>query len=125
MEHAPYETVNGWIRNVNLNPKHLIPALLKYSPTQNPRGNRDHQGIRYLEYAIRKFGNRDPAVHNMLLSFYVTQKDNNDVLISFLKADVGVIRCFTCLADRGRTGARICSMRCVCAASIIVYTRAS
>ena len=88
IEHVPYDMVNQWIRNVNLNPKHLIPALLKYSPEKNPAGVRDHQGIRYLEYCIKKLGNRDESVHNLLLSFYVTQAEYETALIAFLKAEV-------------------------------------
>lgn len=30
MENDPYETVNVWMRQSNLNPRHLIPALLRY-----------------------------------------------------------------------------------------------
>lgn len=30
MENDPYETVNVWMRQSNLNPRQLIPALLKY-----------------------------------------------------------------------------------------------
>lgn len=30
MENAPYETVNVWMRQPNLNPRQLIPALLRY-----------------------------------------------------------------------------------------------
>lgn len=92
VQKLPYETVNLWIRNVNLNPKHLIPALLKYRTDLNPDGILEHQGIRYLEYAIKKLGNRDEAVHNLLLSFYVTRPNNESTLIAFLKAEVTLIR---------------------------------
>lgn len=30
MENAPYETVNVWMRQPNLNPRQLIPSLLRY-----------------------------------------------------------------------------------------------
>lgn len=30
MENEPYETVNVWMRQNNLNPRQLIPALLRY-----------------------------------------------------------------------------------------------
>lgn len=30
MENDPYETVNVWMRQSNLNPRQLIPALLRY-----------------------------------------------------------------------------------------------
>ena len=51
MEHAPEETVNLWIRQNNLNPRHLIPALLKYN---NTTGNRVTQ-LRVIFYvALRR-----------------------------------------------------------------------
>jgi hypothetical protein len=31
MENEPHETVNVWMKQTNLNPRQLIPALLKYS----------------------------------------------------------------------------------------------
>lgn len=35
MEHIPYETVTVWMRQQpHLNPRRLLPALLKYDPTK-------------------------------------------------------------------------------------------
>lgn len=54
-------------------------------------GNRDNQAIRFLEYQVYKMGNRDPAVHNFLLSLYVTERGNDETLVAFLRADVGMV----------------------------------
>jgi len=35
MECMPYETVNMWIHEPKLNPRHLIPSLLKYDPKKS------------------------------------------------------------------------------------------
>ena len=88
MEHVPYETVNCWLRFPQLNPKHLIPGLLKYKPVNNPRGVTEHQGIRYLEHCVKRLNNTDPLVHNMLLSLYVAQEGNDETLIAFVKSPV-------------------------------------
>jgi hypothetical protein len=37
MEHVPEETINLWIRQSNLNPRHLIPALLRYTTSLHSR----------------------------------------------------------------------------------------
>lgn len=88
MEHAPIDTVNAWIKNLALNPKTLIAALLKYQPEKGLSSVREHQGIRYLEYCTKKLGNVDPAVHNFLLSLYVNECDGDDALNAFLMAEV-------------------------------------
>lgn len=36
MENAPYETVDVWMRQTNLNPRNLMPALLKYDHSKAP-----------------------------------------------------------------------------------------
>ena len=35
MENAPYDTVNVWMRQTELNPRNLIPALLKYDHSKS------------------------------------------------------------------------------------------
>jgi hypothetical protein len=36
MENAPSETVVVWMRQTNLNPRNLMPALLKYDHSKAP-----------------------------------------------------------------------------------------
>ncbi|KAJ3040940.1 hypothetical protein HDV00_010151 [Rhizophlyctis rosea] len=98
MEFAPYETVNAWIKQPNLNPRSLIPALLKYEMSGGTAGRSggvggataaetQNQAIRYLQYAIQKLGNTDRAVHNYLLSLYVGQSGpgREEGLLGFLR----------------------------------------
>lgn len=109
MENAPYETVNVWMRQPNLNPRQLIPSLLRYdhskiadkvSQVNHPseRACRytfndsddfwmyQNQAIRYLSHVVTTLGNTDPAVHNLLLTLYATQPTEDETaLLTFLK----------------------------------------
>ena len=38
------------------------------------------QAIRYLEFCIERLDNRDPAIHNYLLSLYIEQADDEALL---------------------------------------------
>ncbi|KAJ3009224.1 hypothetical protein HKX48_008089 [Thoreauomyces humboldtii] len=93
MEHAPFETVNAWIRQPNLNSRNLIPALLRYDASRTagePGAEGQNQAIRYLTYVTRNLANTDTAVHNYLLSLYIAQARPNDedVLLQFLQSHV-------------------------------------
>ncbi|KAJ1564074.1 hypothetical protein HK096_009739, partial [Nowakowskiella sp. JEL0078] len=91
MENAPQDTVNAWIKEPNLNPRSLVPSLLKYEISQH--GNHipveQNQAIRYLQYACQKLQNKDPLIHNYLLSLYVAQAtpDSEDDLLRFLSEE--------------------------------------
>ena len=88
MENAPYETVSAWTRQPNLNPRNLIPSLLKYDHKTLEPGAQN-QAIRYLSYVVTQMENTDPAIHNYLLTLYATQptRDETD-LREFLMTDV-------------------------------------
>ncbi|KAL6612789.1 Pep3/Vps18/deep orange family-domain-containing protein [Neocallimastix sp. 'constans'] len=89
MKCMPYETVNMWIHEPKLNPRHLIPSLLKYDP-QKSFGKEGiegkNQAIRYLNYVIQNLHNTDVTIHNYLLSLYAKQSTNEDCseLLEFL-----------------------------------------
>jgi hypothetical protein len=85
----PLETIAAWIKIGNgLNPKHLIPALLRFQ-VESPDGK--HQAMRYLSYCIDKLHNKDPVIHNYLVGLYVDQAAGGDAsgLMSFLRGDPG------------------------------------
>ncbi|KAK9761063.1 tethering complex subunit [Basidiobolus ranarum] len=85
MEYAPVETVNMWMRHTNLNPRNLIPALLKYDHSQLPEDTTQNQAIRYLQFVVQKMNNNDPVIHNYLLTLYTTQPtDDESDLLNFL-----------------------------------------
>eukprot|EP01061_Rhynchopus_euleeides_P007408 TRINITY_DN16458_c0_g1_i6.p2 TRINITY_DN16458_c0_g1~~TRINITY_DN16458_c0_g1_i6.p2 ORF type:complete len:284 (+),score=118.45 TRINITY_DN16458_c0_g1_i6:467-1318(+) len=87
IEHAPHTLISGWMARGKtfLKPPRLIPALMKYDVKFNPPGVKQNQAVRYLEWLIRKQGNSDQAIHNMLLSLYAKQADDTD-LLQFLDA---------------------------------------
>ncbi|CAG8471874.1 10031_t:CDS:10 [Dentiscutata erythropus] len=90
MENAPYDTVNVWMRQPNLNPRNLMPALLKYDHSKAPEDTTQNQAIRYLHYVVTQLNNTDPAIHNFLLTLYATQPtSNNDesLLLKFLATE--------------------------------------
>ncbi|KAF0458989.1 vacuolar protein sorting protein 18 [Gigaspora margarita] len=90
MENAPYETVNVWMRQPNLNPRNLMPALLKYDHSKAPENVTQNQAIRYLHYVVTQLNNTDPAIHNFLLTLFATQpSSNNDesFLLKFLATE--------------------------------------
>lgn len=83
----PYETVEFWMTTDNLNPRRLIPALMRYS--SGPRSkDQAHEAIKYLEFCIQRQQNEDGAVHNLLLSLYAKQEDES-ALLRFLESKYG------------------------------------
>ncbi|KAH9744308.1 vacuolar sorting protein 18 [Citrus sinensis] len=69
-----YETVESWMTTNNLNPRKLIPAMMRYSSEPHAK-NETHEVIKYLEFCVHRLHNEDPGVHNLLLSLY-----NDDIL---------------------------------------------
>ncbi|CEI89322.1 Putative Vacuolar protein sorting-associated protein 18 homolog [Rhizopus microsporus] len=86
MENEPYETVNVWMRQNNLNPRQLIPALLRYDHKKASEKYAQNQATRYLSHVVTTLNNTDPAIHNFLLTLYATQKTSDETaLLAFLK----------------------------------------
>ncbi len=80
MHHAPYHTVNSWMRAAGfLKPRKLIPALMRYDPSNNPDDETGSQAIRYLEFCTKKIRTDDEAIHNYLLSLYCQSGDESKV----------------------------------------------
>ncbi|KAL7746455.1 tethering complex subunit [Sorochytrium milnesiophthora] len=86
MEHVPVETVSLWMRVGDLDIKSLFPALLRYSPSNNPPDVAEHQVMRYLEHVIRKQGDQSTALHNYYLCLLVRQEgeDADAKLLAYL-----------------------------------------
>ncbi|KAI8088938.1 Pep3/Vps18/deep orange family-domain-containing protein [Halteromyces radiatus] len=86
MEYVPRETVDIWMLHTKLNPRMLIPSLLRYNHNTVADKATQHQAIRYLSYVVTTLGNTDPVVHNSLLALYATQSTTDETaLLSFLK----------------------------------------
>mmetsp|Transcript_1320 Transcript_1320/g.3893 ORF Transcript_1320/g.3893 Transcript_1320/m.3893 type:complete len:989 (-) Transcript_1320:17-2983(-) len=91
MEHAPEPTVNMWRAMPRLEPQRLIPALVRYTQTQagNPKSGRSsNQAVKFLKFCVEERGNRDPALHNLLVSLLAQQADEKE-LLAFLHALAG------------------------------------
>ncbi|XP_030929946.1 vacuolar sorting protein 18 isoform X2 [Quercus lobata] len=82
-----YETVESWMATNNLNPRKLIPAMMRYSSEPHAK-NETHEVIKYLEYCVHRLHNEDPGVHNLLLSLYAKQEDDS-ALLRFLQFKFG------------------------------------
>lgn len=82
-----YETVESWMTTKNLNPRKLIPAMMRYSSEPHAK-NETHEVIKYLEYCVHRLHNEDPGVHNLLLSLYAKQEDDSS-LLRFLQCKFG------------------------------------
>ncbi|KAI4322619.1 hypothetical protein L6164_022296 [Bauhinia variegata] len=82
-----YETVESWMTTKNLNPRKLIPAMMRYSSEPHAK-NETHEVIKYLEYCVHRLHNEDPGIHNLLLSLYAKQEDDS-ALLRFLQCKFG------------------------------------
>ncbi|KAJ3023908.1 UNVERIFIED_CONTAM: hypothetical protein HDU68_008416, partial [Siphonaria sp. JEL0065] len=74
IEAIPVDLINCWIQHPNLDPKNLLPALLKYEVLQQKKPD---------EFRL---GNTDASIHNYLLSLYVSlaKLDDESDLTQFL-----------------------------------------
>ncbi|XP_078436870.1 zinc ion binding protein isoform X2 [Wolffia australiana] len=82
-----YETIEAWMTTANLNPRRLIPAMMRYSNEPHAK-NETHEVIKYLEFCVHRLHEEDPGIHNLLLSLYAKQEDDS-ALIRFLQHKFG------------------------------------
>lgn len=90
MRHAPAQTVECWTRQRKLDPRKLIPALLQHKPELD-LGETDH-AVKYLSTIVAgKNGNKDTAIHNLLLTLlarrssrYPKREDTKQKLLRFI-----------------------------------------
>mmetsp|Transcript_31515 Transcript_31515/g.53233 ORF Transcript_31515/g.53233 Transcript_31515/m.53233 type:complete len:710 (+) Transcript_31515:42-2171(+) len=117
MLHAPVECVTAWTRAGKLlDPRRLIPALMRYNLACNLPGDTIHHGIRYLDYAIHTLRNCDRAVHNYLLSLYAANEDETPLINFIAHASEG-----QCLFDM-QFALRLCSSLKKTRACIHIYS---
>eukprot|EP00668_Euglena_longa_P013991 GGOE01017947.1.p1 GENE.GGOE01017947.1~~GGOE01017947.1.p1 ORF type:complete len:1032 (-),score=229.87 GGOE01017947.1:26-2953(-) len=105
MELYPDELVRGWMSEGPsrfLQPTKLMPALVKYDPARhNPPHVKEDQAILYLNWLVTTHHNKDPALHNLLVSLYARQGDEAP-LLAFLSASAHYDEAFAlrlCLAQ--------------------------
>ncbi|KAK3357673.1 Pep3/Vps18/deep orange family-domain-containing protein [Lasiosphaeria hispida] len=86
MTHAAAELVDILMRQSNLKPRNLIPALLEYE--RNFKGAlAQNQAVRYLQYVVNQLGSADSAVHNTLVSMYAAHPSRDEsALLAYLES---------------------------------------
>ncbi|KXX73077.1 Vacuolar protein sorting-associated protein 18, partial [Madurella mycetomatis] len=86
MTHAATELVEILMRQSNLKPRNLIPALLEYD--RNYKGPlSQNQAIRYLHHVVNQLGSADSAVHNTLISIYASHPSKDEsALLAYVES---------------------------------------
>ncbi|KAK3313829.1 Pep3/Vps18/deep orange family-domain-containing protein [Apodospora peruviana] len=86
MTHAASDLVDILMRQANLKPRNLIPALLDYD--RNFGGLlAQNQAVRYLQYVVNQLGSADSAVHNTLVSIYAAHPLRDEsALLAYLES---------------------------------------
>ncbi|GMK58572.1 hypothetical protein CspeluHIS016_0600140 [Cutaneotrichosporon spelunceum] len=83
MRNVPKQTVDAWERQVALEPRRLIPALLQQRSEPLPT----NQAVRYLEHVVFRQESTDSTIYNLLLTLYASDKDPDDgPLLRFLNS---------------------------------------
>lgn len=83
--HQPKLLIQVWFqKGTLLNPKNLIPSLNHYHVKYNPPNDNNNYAILYLENCVEKMNNRDPVIHNYLVSLYAQDNSSHRQLLTFL-----------------------------------------
>lgn len=77
MTHAATGLVEILMRQTNLDPERLIPALLNYNKTASVSLNQN-QAVRYLNFIIVNHPNPSAAVHNTLISIHASSASGSE-----------------------------------------------
>jgi len=87
MAHVPIDLVDILMRQSNLEPSRLIPALLNYTKLVPQVSLSQNQAIRYLNFAINTLQSTDPAIHNTLISILAAAPTKDETaLLTYLRA---------------------------------------
>lgn len=94
LSNVPLATVEAWKREVRLDPRRLLPALLLYRPLVQREGqesgeNAFNPAIDYLRFVARA-GNTDLAVHNTLIALLAQGPETS--LVEFVDATASAPR---------------------------------
>jgi len=84
--HVATDLVDILMRQSNLKPRNLIPALLNYDRNfQGPLSQ--NQAVRYLLHVINQLNSTDAAVHNTLISIYAAHPSKDEkALLAYLES---------------------------------------
>ncbi|KAJ5689148.1 hypothetical protein N7462_003540 [Penicillium macrosclerotiorum] len=86
MTHAATGLIEILMRQTNLDPERLIPALLNYNKTASVALNQN-QAVRYLNFIIVNHPNPSAAVHNTLISIHASSSSASEAgLLTYLQS---------------------------------------
>lgn len=86
MTHAAGGLVDILMRQTNLDPEKLIPALLNYNKTANVSLGQN-QAVRYLNFIIFNHPHPSAAVHNTLISIHASSPSSSEAgLLTYLQS---------------------------------------
>ncbi|KAF7719603.1 Vps18-like protein [Penicillium ucsense] len=86
MTHAATGLVEILMRQTNLDPERLIPAMLNYNKTANVSLSQN-QAVRYLNFIIVNHPNPSAAVHNTLISIHASSSSTSESgLLNYLQS---------------------------------------
>ncbi|KAJ6146841.1 hypothetical protein N7497_008823 [Penicillium chrysogenum] len=87
MTHKPTDLVDILMRQTNLDPERLIPALLNYNKSANVSSLSQNQAVRYLNFIIVNHPNPSAAVHNTLISIHASSPSPSEAgLLTYLQS---------------------------------------
>ena len=86
MVHVPAELVEILMRQSNIDPQKIIPALLSYN--EGAKGSlKENQAVRYLMFVVNNYPECSAAVHNTLISIMASHPSSSEgALLSYLEA---------------------------------------
>ena len=86
MTHVPTGLVDILMRQSNIDPQKIIPALLNYN--EDAKGSlKENQAVRYLTFVINNYTECSPAVHNTLISIMASHPSNSESgLLAYLES---------------------------------------
>jgi vacuolar protein sorting-associated protein 18 len=88
MGSVPGEFVDILMRQSNLDPQRIIPALLNYNKlaTAQDPPPQPNQAIRYLNFIINTMGSTDTSIHNTLISILASSPSTDEApLLAYLR----------------------------------------
>ncbi|OAX79077.1 hypothetical protein ACJ72_06605 [Emergomyces africanus] len=86
MTHVPTDLVDILMRQIDLDPQKLIPALLSYNNTTKVPLSQN-QAVRYLNFIIANHPDPSAAVHNTLISIHAAHPSSSEAaLLTYLSS---------------------------------------
>lgn len=86
MTHVATDLVDILMRQTDLDPQKLIPALLSYNK-ETKTSLRQNQAVRYLSFIIANHPDPSAAVHNTLISIYASHPSASEAaLLTYLES---------------------------------------